>query len=133
MVTEKTLHYLKSPKPMPPTLFLRFFTLLALMVHQGCAHAPGPILSESLQNEIQHIGVLVTEGSEKSLEDSRRGWLSSMGAGAARGSLAGGAGVLCYIGAIICVPVLAAAGAVGSWGNFATGGANFNGRSISPH
>lgn len=113
MMTEKTPHYLKNPKSMPPTLFLLVFTLLALMVHQGCAHAPGPILSESLQNEIQHIGVLVTEGSEKSLEDSRRGWLSSMGAGAARGSLAGSAGILCYIGAIICVPVLAAAGAVG--------------------
>ena len=93
-------------------LFIRLPIVLALTVCLGCAHT-GPILSESVQENIQRIGVVVKEGQEESLQDSRRGWLSSMGKGAARGSWLGGAGVLCYIGAIVCVPVLAAAGAVG--------------------
>lgn len=96
---------------------------VVLVVHQGCAHTTGPILSESLQKNMQHIGVVVEEGQKQSMEDSRRGWLSSMGKGAARGSALGGLGVICYIGAILCIPVLAAAGAVGGsiYGAFQAG------------
>jgi len=98
---------------MTRTIFIRLFIVMALIVHQGCAHTTHPILSESIQENIQHIGVVVKEGQEKSLQDSQSGVFSSMGKGAARGSVLGGAGVLCYIGAFICIPVLAAAGAVG--------------------
>ncbi|MDH4243032.1 MAG: hypothetical protein OEV38_04670 [Nitrospira sp.] len=96
---------------------------VVLVIHQGCAHATGPILSESLQKNMQHIGVVVEEGQKQSMEDSRRGWLGSIGKGAARGSVLGGAGVICYIGAILCIPVLAAAGAVGGsiYGAFQAG------------
>ena len=93
-------------------IFICLLVALALVFPQGCART-GPILSESVQENIQHIGVVVTEDLEESLQDSRRGWLSSMGKGAQRGSLAGSAGVLCLYGAFICIPVLAAAGAVG--------------------
>jgi len=86
---------------------------LALVFHQGCTHT-GPIFSDTTQEEVGRIGVVVkTEGIEESLQDSRRGRLSSMAKGAQKGSLAGSAGILCLYGAIICVPVLAAAGAVG--------------------
>lgn len=93
---------------------ISFLSLVGIFVFSqfGCSHT-GPILSESTQEEMGRIGVVVKAEEEESLQDSRRGWLSSMGAGAARGSVLGGAGVLCYWGAIICVPVLAAAGAVG--------------------
>ena len=86
-----------------------------LFVQWGCAHnTTHPILSESIQEDIQHIGVVVRENQGKSLQDSQGGVLSSMGKGAARGSLLGGAGLLCYgPAAIVCIPVLAAAGAVG--------------------
>lgn len=94
-------------------VLIRLIAVLSLIFYQGCSHTTGPILSESVQKDMQRIGVVVKEGEEESLEDSRRGWLSSIGAGAARGSVLGGAGVLCYIGFFICVPVLAAAGAVG--------------------
>jgi len=93
---------------------LFIFSLIGffLLAQWGCAHT-GPILSESVQEEIGRIGVVVKGGQAESFQDSRRGWLSSMGKGAARGSVLGGAGVLCYWGAIVCIPVLAAAGAVG--------------------
>ena len=83
-----------------------------LFAQGGCAHT-GPILSETNQEDARRIGVVVKGGQAESFQDSRRGWLSSMGKGAARGSVLGGAGFLCYWGAIVCVPVLAAAGAVG--------------------
>ncbi|MCA9458015.1 MAG: hypothetical protein KC587_15225, partial [Nitrospira sp.] len=98
---------------MTQNILIRLIAVLVLLFYQACSHTTGPILSESVQKDMQHIGVVLKEGEEESLQDSRRGWLSSMGAGAARGSVLGGAGVLCYYGAIICVPVLAAAGAVG--------------------
>jgi hypothetical protein len=101
----KTLHY------MTQNVLIRLIALLGLIFYQGCSHTTGPILSESVQKDLQRIGIVVKEG--ESLEDSRRGWLSSMGAGAARGSVAGEAGILCGWGAFICIPVLAAAGAIG--------------------
>ncbi len=97
---------------MTKNFVIRLLVLLAFVFYQGCAHT-GPILSESTQEEMGRIGVVVKEGQEESLQDSRRGWLSSIGKGAGRGSVLGGAGVLCYWGAIVCIPVLAAAGAVG--------------------
>ena len=84
-----------------------------LMLQWGCTHTTGSFLSESIQRDIERIGVVVREGDEKSLEDSQTGFFSSMGKGAAHGSVLGGAGVFCMYGAIICIPVLAAAGAVG--------------------
>jgi len=94
-------------------LLIRLFIVMALLVHQGCAHTTEPIQSELVQGNIQRIGIVVKENQGKSLQDSQTGVLSSMGKGAGRGSLLGGAGVLCLWGAIVCIPVLAAAGAVG--------------------
>ena len=37
---------------------------------QGCAHTTGPILSESVQENIQHIGVVVKEGSVHGLSQA---------------------------------------------------------------
>ena len=95
-------------------ILIRLFTVLALIVHQGCAHT-GPILSDSTQEEMGRIGVMVIpSGQEESFEDSRTGWFSSMGKGAGSGSRLGGAGVICGpVGGMVCIPVLAAAGAVG--------------------
>ena len=91
---------------------IRFVAVLALIFQQGCTHT-GPILSEATQENLHRIGVVVMEDQENSLQDSRRGWLSSMGRGAKAGSLLGAAGILCVFGAFICAPVLAGAGAVG--------------------
>jgi hypothetical protein len=97
---------------MTRTILIRLFIVMALIVHQGCAHTDS-ILPESVQENMHRIGVVVKEGQEKSLQDSQTGVLSSMGKGAGRGSWLGGAGVLCMWGAIVCIPILAAAGAVG--------------------
>ena len=105
--------FYKTKPNMTQNVLIRLIAVLGLIFYQGCSHTTGPILSELVQKDMQRIGVVVKKGEEESLQDSRRGWLSSMGKGAARGSLAGGAGVYCMYGAIICIPVLAAAGAVG--------------------
>ena len=39
-------------------IFIRLFTVLALIGYQGCAHT-GPILSDLTQEEMDRIGVLV--------------------------------------------------------------------------
>ncbi|MDH5700264.1 MAG: hypothetical protein OEZ41_09920 [Nitrospirota bacterium] len=96
------------------TIFIRLFIVLALIVHQGCSHTTGPILSESIQGDMQRIGVVVKEEQEESLQNSRRGWLSSMGQGAGRGSIVGAGGaIICGPMFIVCLPFLSAAGAVG--------------------
>jgi len=105
--------FYKTKPNMTQNVLIRLIAVLGLIFYQGCSHTTGPILSELVQKDMQRIGVVVKKGEEESLQDSRRGWLSSIGEGAARGSALGGAGVLCYWGAIICIPVLAAAGTVG--------------------
>ena len=92
---------------------IRLIAVLSIIFYQGCSHTTGPILSESVQKDMQRIGVVVKEGEGESLEDSRRGWLSSIGQGAGRGSAVpvGGA-VICGPMFIVCLPFLAAAGAV---------------------
>ena len=85
-----------------------------LLIQYGCGHT-GPILSDSTQEDMGRIGVMVIpSGQEESFEDSRTGWFSSMGKGAGSGSRLGVAGVICGpVGGMVCIPVLAAAGAVG--------------------
>jgi hypothetical protein len=54
--------------------FIRLLIVLALVIHQGCAHITGLILSESIQEDMQRIAVMVKEEQEESLQDSRQGW-----------------------------------------------------------
>jgi len=85
---------------------ISFLSLVGIFVFTqfGCSHT-GPILSESTQEKMGRIGVVVKAEEEESLQDSRRGWLSSIGQGAGRGSAVpvGGA-VICGPMFIVCLP-----------------------------
>jgi hypothetical protein len=99
---------------------------LFLVGFQGCAHQPVPPapLPESLQQQLGKVGVVVKAMEpDKSVQESRTGWLSSVEQGAGWGAQLGVVGIVCYWGVIICAPTLAAAGAVGGsvYGAFQAG------------
>jgi len=102
---------------MTRTILIRLLMALAFLIPQGCGtHTPGgPILSRSIQKDINRIGILIRESEEESLEESRHGWSNSighsMGSGAAGGSALGMAGQLCLYLAPVCMVGLAVGGA----------------------
>lgn len=83
---------------------------------QGYAHTPPPSsLLESIQQQSGKIGVVVrSTRDKKTIETPGTGRLSNLGRGAGLGSSLGAyVGLNCGIGAVVCIPVLAAAGAIG--------------------
>lgn len=89
--------------------------LLFLVELQGCAHTPPSSLPESIQQQLGRIGVVVrSTGEKKTIETPGTGRLSNLGRGAGLGSALGTyGGLYCGYGAVVCIPVLAAAGAIG--------------------
>jgi len=87
--------------------------LLLLGGFQGCAHTPSS-LPESIQQQSGKIGVVVrSTRDKKTIETPDTGRLSNLGRGAGLGSSLGVYGLNCGIGAVVCIPVLASAGAIG--------------------
>lgn len=82
---------------------------------QGCAHTTPPSpLPDSIQQQVGRIGVVARLTDEqKALGIHGTGRLRNTGRGASLGAAMGaGAGVFCYWGAIVCIPIGAAGGAV---------------------
>ena len=97
-------------------LIIVCLSFILLIGEWGCAHkaAPPSPLSESVQQQLSHIGVVIrSTGEKKTIETPRTGRLSNLGRGAGRGSLLGAVGILCGPGAVVCIPVLAGVGAIG--------------------
>jgi hypothetical protein len=88
--------------------------LLLLGGFQGCAHTPSS-RPEAIQQQLGKIGVVVrSTRDKKTIEIPATGRLSNLGRGAGMGaSLGAYGGTICGIGMVVCIPALAAAGAIG--------------------
>lgn len=90
--------------------------LVSCHVLQGCVHEQ-PLNSTFDSFHLPPVGKIAltvkAPRTSEILAISDTGRLVEAGRGATRGSVLGGVGIICYWGAIICVPVLAGVGSIG--------------------